>query len=121
MKTIQSGILVAVISLFSFCGNKTTSDGKKSTSDQGLNGTWEVVKAEGMMAEANVGTLYIFEKGTLSFSKDGYDNKANSVQTDSTFTWDNGNMTMEYRYTFDNNTLVARPKGSDQVLYLEKK
>lgn len=108
-------IMVALSS----CGSKGESNSNSAGGNK-LSGKWVITKAEGMMAEANVGTSYIFDSESLTFSKDGFDNKAKSTQTDSTFTWENGSMTMEYTYSFNGNQLVVKPKGSDQVLYLEK-
>jgi hypothetical protein len=121
MKNLKLSIIAMALLLMS-CGNKNEANGAQTNSgDNTLSGSWEVTKAEGMMAESNIGTKYIFDTASLTFSKDGFDNKANSAQTDSTFTWDNGNMTMEYSYTFEGNNLVVKPKGGDQVLYLERK
>lgn len=116
MKTILTTMICSVFFITS-CGNSTSN----SSSDLTLDGKWEVVKAEGFLAESNVGTQYIFEEGKLTLSKDGFDNKANSTKTDSTFTWDNGSMVMDYNYKFEGNQLVVNPAGSDQKLFLEKK
>ena len=49
------------------------------------------------------------------------DNKASSTHTDSTFTWNNGTMVMDYDYKFSGEQLLVMPKGGDQTLYLDKK
>jgi major membrane immunogen (membrane-anchored lipoprotein) len=116
MKTILTTIICSIIFLTS-CGDSSTSNSETLT----LDGKWEIVEAEGFMAESNVGTEYIFEEGKLTFSKDGFDNKANSTKTDSTFTWDNGSMVMDYNYKFEGNQLIVNPAGSDQKLILERK
>lgn len=85
-----------------------------------LNGDWMVTRAIGMMADENEGTHYIFSEGRLTLSKNGFDNPAKSSVTDTSFTWDNGSMTIEYAYHFDGKRLIVEPKGSDQTLYLEK-
>jgi len=122
MKTITKTSIIAftLMVIFTSCGSKSSSSSSNETGNT-LSGKWVITKAEGMMAESNVGTAYIFNSGELTFSKDGFDNKAKSTQTDSTFTWENGSMTMEYTYSFSGNQLVVKPKGSDQVLYLERK
>lgn len=97
-----------------------TEKGEKMKGKEGLAGNWVIVKAEGMMADENLGTHYIFEGDKLTFSKDGFDNPAKSTITDSTFTWENGSMTMEYNYHFDGSKLIAEPKGSGQKLTLER-
>lgn len=116
MKTILTTLMISAF-FISSCGNSSTNSSTNLT----LNGKWEVVKAEGFLAESNVGTQYVFEEGKLTLSKDGFDNKANSTKTDSTFTWDNGNMVMDYNYKFEGNQLIVNPAGSDQKLYLTKK
>lgn len=115
---ITKTIIAATTTLLMACGGSgSKSSGGKPT----LNGTWEIVKAEGMMAETNVGTKYIFSDTELTFSKDGFDNKANSAHTDSTFTWNNGTMIMDYKYKFVGEQLIVKPVNSDQTLYLDKK
>lgn len=121
MNYFKSTILIAITSLMFSCNGKNQNSESHSETGNTLSGKWEIVKAEGMLASSNIGTQYIFEEGKLTFSKDGFDNKANSNHTDSTFTWDNGNMTMEYKYRFEGNQLLAMPVGSDQILYLERK
>jgi len=121
MNYLKTGILMAVTGVMLSCGGKHEETKSHNESGNTLSGKWEIVKAEGMMSESNVGTQYIFEEGSLTFSKDGFDNKAKSNHTDSTFTWENANMTMEYSYKFAGNQLVAKPMGSDQILYLERK
>lgn len=113
MKTLFYTALSA-LALISCSSNETKME------KGNLKGDWVIVKAEGMMAEENLGTHYIFDDNKLTFSKNGFDNPAKSTITDSTFTWNNGSMVMEYDYYFENNQLVAEPKGSDQKLYLEK-
>ena len=116
--TLTKTLIIASTTFLMACGgaSKSTS-GDKPT----LDGIWEVVKADGSMAEMNVGTKYIFEGASLTFSKDGMDNKASSTHTDSTFTWNNGTMVMDYDYKFNGNQLLVMPKGGDQTLYLDKK
>lgn len=115
---LLKGIVIASLTMLMACsgGGKTASNNSKS-----LEGTWEIVEAEGSMAGMNVGTQYIFDETSLTFSKDGFDNKANSTHTDSTFTWSNGSMVMNYNYKFKGEQLVAMPQGSDQVFYLDRK
>lgn len=111
-------LILILASIMISCGSNADAE---TSSDNSIFGTWAVIGAEGMMADANLGTNYIFEDGSLTLSKDGYDNKATCTLTDSTFTWDNGSMVMEYNYSFKKEYLIVKPKGSDQKLTLEKK
>lgn len=113
MKLLITFILTSILIS---CGSNSDTN-----SDNSIMGTWEVIGAEGMLAESNLGTNYIFEDGSLTFSKDGFDNKAKCALTDSTFTWDNGSMVTEYSYSFEKNYLIVKPIGSEQKLTLERK
>lgn len=119
MKNTLKKIAAASIAAFLLaCGSNNSSESNETNT---LTGTWEIVKAEGMMAETNMGTKYIFTETELTLSKDDFDNKASTTITDSTFTWDNGNMVMEYAYRFEKGKLLVNPVGSDQHFTLEKK
>jgi hypothetical protein len=114
MKTVLS---ILITSILFACG---TAENETGNDTEGLSGKWEVVKAEGMLAADNVGTVYFFEDGFLTLSKDDFDNKAKSVVTDSTFTWDNGSMISIYNYHFEGSKLIVNPDGSEQFLTLKK-
>ncbi|MDD5149311.1 MAG: hypothetical protein PHC28_02370 [Flavobacterium sp.] len=106
-------LFIAFVFIATACENKKNSER--------IIGTWEIVKANGSLDDLNIGTQYLFEKESLTFSKDGFDNKAKSEITDSTFTWDNGSMKMDYTYSFEGSNLIVKLKGSDQEFVLEKK
>jgi hypothetical protein len=83
-------------------------------------GTWEVVKAEGVMDDLNVGTNYIFDGTKMTTSK-GFEITGELIASDSTILWKLENMEMNYTYQFESNTLIIYPLNSGQKLYLEKR
>jgi len=109
-------IAIAVIS----CGGK--KEGSSEAGGNSLDGTWEIVKAEGTMADINKGTQYKFEgeKMTLGTgllqSKGTYKLSGDSI----IFTMDGG-MVMKYTQSMVNDQLVLKVVGSDQVFYMDKK
>lgn len=136
MNLIKSFIAVWIIGALSACGGKD----KKAEADNSedaqpkqtatkeeapgkLEGNWVIRRAEGDMAELNVGTAYVFKGDQLSFGKDGYLNPGKTIVTDSTFSFQaNGNeLVFYYNYHFNADTMVASmQKGSGQVFYLVK-
>lgn len=106
--------------LFLFAFFTLFACGDSDSDHDGMVGEWKVVKAEGPFAEDNLGTIYKFDVGTLTMSKNGLDNAGKSTLTDSTFTWENGSMESLYSYKKDGRTMTVRPSGSTQVLTLEK-
>lgn len=88
-----------------------------------LEGSWIIKRAEGEMADYNVGTVYEFQGSKLSFGKDGYKNPGKSDITDSTFSFqaDGNELKFMYNYKFKGDTLIIEmQKGSGQVFYLVK-
>jgi hypothetical protein len=88
-----------------------------------LNGAWEIKRAEGIMAETNVGTVYEFDGNKLSFGKDGYKNPGTTIVTDTTFTFQaNGNeLKFAYNYKMKGDTLVVEMQNSNgQIFYMVK-
>jgi hypothetical protein len=89
-----------------------------------LEGAWEIKRAEGSMAETNLGTVYIFNRNTLSFGKGDFLNPGKTEVTDSTFSFQaNGNeYIFMYNYKFNGDTLVVEmQKGMGQVFHMVKK
>lgn len=106
---------------------ETTVEKSAAAADNGpatkLEGAWEIKRAEGMMSETNVGTVYEFEGSKLSFGKDGYKNPGKTEVTDSTFSFqaDGNELKFMYNYRFNGDTLVVEmQKGSGQVFYMVK-
>lgn len=103
-------------------------DEKVAATDAGtatkLEGAWEIKRAEGSMAETNVGTVYEFKGNTLSFGKDGYTNPGSTTVTDSTFSFQaRGNeFKFMYDYKFNGDTLVVEmQKSGGQIFHMIKK
>lgn len=89
-----------------------------------LEGAWEIKRAEGMMPEANIGTVYEFEGSKLSFGKDGYKNPGKTEVTDSTFSFqaDGNELKFMYNYKFKGDTLVVEmQKSGGQIFFMVKK
>lgn len=137
MTTIKTFVLFfMMITLLSACGgkdkktdeskNKEEQKAPKEKEETGtatrLEGNWVIKRAEGSMAEMNVGTAYIFKGSKLSFGKDGYLNPGSTEVTDSTFTFQaEGNQyKFDYYYQFNGDTMVVRMKNGTQVFHLVK-
>jgi hypothetical protein len=89
-----------------------------------LEGAWEIKRAEGMMSETNLGTVYEFEGSKLSFGKDGYKNPGKTEVTDSTFSFqaDGNELKFMYNYKFNGDTLVVEmQKSGGQIFHMVKK
>lgn len=138
MKKFKATVSVVALSLIlSACGG---SDQKKENKPEGetsaekkesataaptkLDGTWEIKRAEGMMAETNVGTQYIFEGNKLSFGKEGYTNPGKTEVTDTTFSFqaEGNELKFMYNYKFNGDTLVVEMQNSGgQIFHMIKK
>ena len=110
--------------LFS-CGNTNESDSSPKTPKDRLNGSWEIVEAEGTMAEINVGTRYTFE-GTKRFStkKGIIENKGDITDiSDNHYKVIFDGMQTEYtfNYRFEGDKLIIEAGTEGQVFTLEKK
>lgn len=104
------------------------SAGEVTTTGSGsagkLEGAWEIKRAEGMMPEANVGTVYEFNGNKLSFGKGDYKNPGTTVVTDSTFSFqaDGNELVFMYDYHFNGDTLVVEmQKSGGQIFHMIKK
>ena len=89
-----------------------------------LEGAWEIKRAEGMMPEANVGTVYEFSGNKLSFGKGEYKNPGTTIVTDSTFSFqaDGNELVFMYDYHFNGDTLVVEmQKSGGQIFHMIKK
>lgn len=91
---------------------------------QSLEGIWEIKRAEGVMHEMNVGTIYEFKGDKLTLTKDSFITPGKTEITDSTFSFQadiSKKKTYMYRYHFKADTLVAAIDISGgQIFYLVK-
>ena len=87
-----------------------------------LDGAWVIRRAEGSMADMNLGTVYSFEEGKLSFSQAGYNNPGKTNITDSTFSFqaDGNELHFMYNYHFADDTLVVAMQNSGQTFYMTR-
>ena len=128
---IQFAIPVIATMVIAFaCGSSGNTKEEKGTENTGtvntpsgkLNGAWVIRRAEGSMADMNVGTVYSFEEGKLSFSQAGYNNPGKTNITDTTFSFqaDGNELYFMYNYHFTDDTLVVAMQNSDQKFYMTK-
>jgi hypothetical protein len=134
-------IMLVAASLLTACNNgkneKTADGGKKdsagtatvekqvaeSSTPGKLDGAWEIKRAEGMMSETNVGTVYEFKGSKLAFGKGDYKNPGSTVITDSTFSFqaDGNELKFMYNYKFNGDTLVVEmQKSGGQIFHMIK-
>ena len=126
MQILKTSVIILITaSLFMSCGNnerkeKTEAEikeeilrtdpaeeNKESGTATKLDGAWEIKRAEGAMAETNMGTIYEFKGNKLSFGKEGYKNPGITEITDSTFSFqaEGNELKFMYNYKFDGDTL----------------
>jgi hypothetical protein len=136
MITLKPFFLIFMISLLISCGGKdkktdesnikedqkAAAEKEETGSATPLEGKWVIKRAEGSMAEMNVGTAYIFKGSKLSFGKDGFLNPGTTEVTDSSFTFqaDGNQYKFDYYYQFNGDTMVVRMKNGTQVFHLVK-
>ncbi len=104
-------------------GTETEKKDEPAGAATKLEGSWEIKRAEGMMAEENVGTVYTFSGNKLSFGKGGYTNPGKTEVTDSTFSFqaDGNELKFNYIYKFNGDTLVVKMEKGSQVFHMVKK
>ena len=115
------------------CNNSGTSPEKEKTEQPAqtaaangtsrLEGRWVIRRAEGDMADMNLGTEYSFKGDRLSFGKDGFLNPGRTEVTDSTFSFqaEGNEYKFYYNYRFNGDTMVVTMKdGTGQVFHLVK-
>jgi hypothetical protein len=136
LKATVAIALVMTTFVFISCGggDKKETDKKEPTdqketppADNGiaskLEGAGEIKRAEGMMSETNVGTVYEFKGNKLAFGKDGYKNPGKTEVTDSTFSFqaDGNELKFMYNYKFNGDTLVVEmQKSGGQIFHMVK-
>ncbi len=134
LKILMTILLAA--SLLTACGGKDKKDGDEKdpeaktetvTADNGptgiLDGAWEIKRAEGGMADMNVGTVYEFNGNKLSFGKGSFKNPGKTEITDSTFSFqaDGNEYIFMYNYKFNGDTLVVEmQKSGGQIFHMVK-
>jgi hypothetical protein len=135
VKTV-AGILAAAL-IVTACGGNDKKAGESnaaenknesvSATNKGatvLEGAWEIKRAEGEMADMNVGTIYEFKGSKLSFGKGSFTNPGSTVVTDSTFSFqaDGNELKFMYNYRFNGDTLVVEMQNSGgQIFHMVKK
>lgn len=133
-------ILSTILMGLTACGGKdskttgttdsTSSESKETTvatdnsASTALDGSWEIKRAEGMMSETNVGTVYTFNGNKLSFGKEGYTNPGRTEVTDNTFSFqaEGNELKFMYDYKMMGDTLVVEMQNSGgQRFYMVKR
>jgi len=110
---------LCTIVLLAACGG---NDQKSSAGK--LQGTWEIKRAEGIMAAMNVGTIYEFSGNKLTLRVGDIITPGTTGITDSTFSFqpDGHDRKYMYHYRFNGDTLVADIDISEgQTFYLVRK
>ena len=122
----KSILLIPAVLLFMACGGNEAAGGKEAAEENkksGNDGTWVINKAEGMMADINKGTEYIFDGDKLTLSGGGIKNKGTWAMSGDTlvFTMKTFEGEMRYIKEMKGDQMVLKVVGSDQVFYLDKK
>jgi hypothetical protein len=114
-------LIPALLVLMACAGN--SAEAEKTEGANGNDGTWVITKAEGIMAEMNKGTEYIFEGENLVLSGGGIKNKGTYSMSGDTLVFKMKTFEGEMRYIKEmkGKQMVLKVVGSDQVFYLDKK
>lgn len=117
---IQYLIFGGIITFATACSSSDRNASGETIDEKEI---WEIVKAEGMMADANKGTQYIFEGENLSLKGGGMTNKGTFEMKGDTLVFHMKTFTgdMSYIKEMKGKQMILKPVGSDQVFYLEKK
>jgi len=118
-------IIALATSLLISCGSKDEKDSavEKEKEKAGLDGTWEIKRATGSMADMQIGVTYTFDGDKLTFGTSGYQNPGKTEVTDKTFSFtaEGTDLKFMYDYSMNGDTLVVHMQDSDQTFYLLKK
>jgi hypothetical protein len=130
-------VAVSILFLQAACGGKkektqpaaddAMSSGETKTETTGkpsrLEGSWEIMRAEGTNAEMNLGTIYVFEGNRLSFQSPGFTNPGTTEVTNNTFSFqaDGNELKFMYDYRKEGDTLIVSMQKSNQAFYMVKK
>ena len=135
MKLLNTSMAVLITaSMFAACGgndkkeeDKKDPETKMESTNNGpagkLEGAWEIKRAEGDMAEMNMGTVYEFKGSKLSFGKGEYKNPGSTEVTDSTFSFqaEGNELKFMYNYKMNGDTMVVTMvNGTGQVFHMVK-
>lgn len=131
-KTILPLFTTAILSIFLIaCGEKKEETSTKinqttktSSTEEGIDGTWEVTKAEGSFADLNKGVKYVFLENKMSTESGIIKTKGNYKLSGDTIIWileGTDNLEMRYTYKIENSQMIVKPIGSDQILFMNKK
>ncbi len=104
--------------------NVTEEKTPKKENNHSLEGVWEIIRAEGIAARTNVGTVYTFNGNELIMGKGGLNNPGKTEITDSTFSFQSEGIDYKflYNYYFKGDTLVTSMENSKgQMFYMIKK
>lgn len=119
---------LAFIFALSSCGGESSEESEKEkekSPQERLDGTWEIIEAEGQMAEMNKGTQYIFDGTSRFTTKKGIiENKGDITDiSDSHYKVIFDNMETEYtfKYKFEGDKLIIEAGTEGQVFTLERK
>ncbi|MCE3295865.1 MAG: hypothetical protein K0R65_1579 [Crocinitomicaceae bacterium] len=120
-------LLIPAVLLFMACGGNAEQGkpggGEEKIASNATDGTWVINKAEGMMADVNKGTEYIFDGENLTLSGGGIKNKGTwSMKGDTlVFAMKTFEGEMLYLKEMKGDQMVLKVVNSDQVFYLDRK
>ena len=116
-------LLIPAMLLFMACGGNAEQEKTEKEGRSANDGTWVITKAEGMMADSNKGTEYIFDGENLTLSGGGIKNKGTWAMKGDTlvFTMKTFEGEMLYLKEMKGKQMVLKVVNSDQVFYLDKK
>lgn len=120
--TMIVSLLFAGMAIIS-CGNSDSKENngpqksnpaKEKTNASRLEGAWEIKRAEGAMADQNIGTVYEFNGNNLTFGQGSFKNPGKTIITDSTFSFqaDGNELKFMFDYSFKGDTLVVEMQNS---------
>lgn len=121
MKVLKNIALTVPVFLLFACSGEKKND-KTEVKNEALE-VWVIKKAEGMMADANVGTEYIFDGNELTLKGSGMKNEGTFEMKSDTLVFHMKTFTGEMFYLKEmkGKQMILKPVGSDQIFYLEKK
>lgn len=109
-------VVLYIFLVISFIG---CGGGKKQDT---VLGKWEITKAEGTLADMNVGAVYEFlDETNMTIDLSGFKNKATYKLEENTLTAAFGPVTVKAEIKLDGDTLTYSIIGSDQVFHLVRK
>ena len=111
-KTLLFTVLLISTFVLLNCGKNANS----------IIGKWEITKAEGTMAETNVGTVYEFtDEKNFAVTKDGFRNPGTYTHEGDNFNLTIGSITITAIIKIDGDKMRFEIKGSDQKFDMVRK